>query len=54
MGQQTEDLLSHINQSSQNLRTELTDEIQKTKIEFQTVEISIDQRTRYVEEDIAA
>jgi hypothetical protein len=54
IGQQTKDLLSHINQSTQNLRTELTDEIQKTQTELQTVEISIDKRTRCVEEDIEA
>jgi uncharacterized membrane-anchored protein YhcB (DUF1043 family) len=54
MGQQTKDLLSHISQSTQNLRTELTEAIQKTQIELQTVEVSIDKRTRCVEEDIEA
>jgi hypothetical protein len=47
-------ILSHINQSTQNLCTELTGAIQKTRIELQTVEVSIDRCTRYVEEDIAA
>jgi glutamate-1-semialdehyde aminotransferase len=54
IGQETKDVVSHINQSTQNLRTELTDEIQRTKIELKTVDIAIDQRIRYVEEDIAA
>jgi hypothetical protein len=46
IGQETKDHLSRIDQSTQNLRTELTDEIQKTKVELQTVEVSIDKRTR--------
>jgi hypothetical protein len=37
----------------QNLRGELTETIEKAQIELQTVEVSLDKRTRDVEEKMA-
>jgi hypothetical protein len=49
-----ENVREELNQKTEAIHIELTDEIQKTKVELQTVEIAIDQRTRYVDEGIAA
>jgi hypothetical protein len=47
-------VLSYVDQKKQNLRMELTERIEKTHIELQTVELSLDKRTRDVEEEIAS
>jgi hypothetical protein len=44
--------LPYVDQKTQNLRVELTERIEKTHIELQTVELSLDKRTREVEEKI--
>jgi DNA-directed RNA polymerase len=40
--------------SCQNLRRELTEKIEKTQMELQTVEVYLDKRTRDVEEKTAS
>jgi SMC interacting uncharacterized protein involved in chromosome segregation len=47
-------VLSYVDQKTQNLRMELRKTIKKTQIELQTVEMSLDKRTREVEEKIAS
>jgi hypothetical protein len=49
-----ENVREELIQKTEVLQMELKDEKQKTKIELQTVEIAIYQRSRYVDEDIAA
>jgi hypothetical protein len=51
---QTKDLLSHINQNTRNLSRKLMETIEKTQLELQMVEVSLDKHTRDVEENIAA
>jgi DNA replication protein DnaD len=51
---QMKHLVSYVGQSTQNLRRELTETIENTQMELQTVEVSLDKRTRDVEENIAA
>jgi hypothetical protein len=46
--------LSYFDQKTQNLRMELTETIEKTQMELQTVEVSLDKRTRDVKEKIAS
>jgi hypothetical protein len=48
------DFLSYVDQKTQNLRRELTETIEITQRERQRVEVSLDKRTRDVEEKIAS
>jgi hypothetical protein len=52
--QETKDFLSYVDQKTQNLRRELTETIVKAQIKLQTVEVSLDNRTRDGEEKIAS
>jgi hypothetical protein len=47
------DMLSYVDQKTQNLRKELTETIETTQMELQTVEVSLDKRTRDVKGKIA-
>jgi hypothetical protein len=52
--QETKDFLLYVSQKMQNLRSELTETIKKALIELHTVEVSLDKRTRDIEEKIAS
>jgi hypothetical protein len=52
--QEAKDFLSYVSQKTQNLRSELTETIEKARIELQTIEVSLDKQTRDVEETIAS
>jgi hypothetical protein len=52
--QDTRDFLSYVDQKTQNLSSELTEKIEIAQVEIQTVEVSLNKRTRDVEEKIAS
>jgi hypothetical protein len=48
------DFLSYVDQKTQNRRTELTETIEKARVELQIVEVSLNKWTRDVEEKLAS
>jgi hypothetical protein len=51
---ETKDFLSYVDQNTQNLRSELTETIEKAQMELNTVEVSLYKRTRDVEKKITS